>query len=235
VDAAVDRLHEFDWLVFTSVNGVEHFLKRLWDRGDDLRKLAGLRLAAIGPATAAALEQFRLRADVVPDEYRAEGLVEALGPLVTGKRVLWAGADRGRDVLPDGLAASGATVVKVVTYRSRDVESLPPGVSNRLETGDLDWVALSSPAIARRFAALLPEAARPHLGTRLRLASISPVTTDAAHSAGLPVAAEATEFTWDGLVRAIADAEGRSRQERADALPGVEVPPSRTSRRTDDE
>ncbi|HEX6986759.1 MAG TPA: uroporphyrinogen-III C-methyltransferase, partial [Planctomycetaceae bacterium] len=114
VDAAINRLHEFRWLVFTSANGVEHFLSRLWERGDDLRRLSGLYLAAIGPATAAKLEEYRLRADVVPDEYRAEGLVEALRSSVAGQRVLWAGADRGRDVLPEGLAAAGAEVVKVV-------------------------------------------------------------------------------------------------------------------------
>jgi len=203
VDAAIDRLSEFDWLVFTSVNGVEFFLNRLWTRGGDLRRLAGLHLAAIGPATAARLEEYHLRADVIPDEYRAEGLAESLAPLVAGKRVLWAGADRGRDVLPEGLAAAGAQVEKVITYRSGDALTLSPAVTDLLTRGDLDWIALSSPAIARRLAALLPDSACPHLGSRTRLASISPVTSQAAREAGLPIAVEAEEYTWDGLMDAI--------------------------------
>jgi uroporphyrinogen III methyltransferase/synthase len=207
VDSAIARLPQFHWLVFTSVNGVGHFLSRLWDCGRDLRDIAGLKIAAIGPATAEKLGEFHLRADVIPDEYRAEALVEALAPLSRGQRVLWAGADRGRDVLPEGLVRSGAHIEKVITYRSADAPALPAEAAELLARGELDWVALSSPAIARRFAALLPSAARTHLGTTTRLASISPVTSLAACEVGLPIAAEAEEFTWDGLIRAIVDTE----------------------------
>lgn len=209
VDAAIDRLSEFDWLVFTSANGVDHFIGRLWDKGYDSRRFGDLRIAAIGPSTAAALEGHRLRADLVPDEYRAEGLVDALRPLTAGRRVLWAGADRGRDVLPSGLGALGAEVSKVVVYRSCDVPALPPGVDDLLLRGELDWIGLSSPAMARRLAALLPQDARKHVGTRIRLASISPVTTGAAREVGLAIAVEAAEFTWDGLLAAILAEEQR--------------------------
>jgi uroporphyrinogen III methyltransferase / synthase len=185
------------------VNGVDAFVGRLWETGHDLRLMSALRIAAIGPATAERLAAFRLRADVLPEEYRAEGLVTALQPAVNGKRVLWAGADRGRDVLLEGLTASGASVHKIVVYESRDMDSLTPSVSDLLSEGALDWIPLSSPSMARRLAELLPDAALNHLGTSIRLAAISPVTSEAAREAGLVISAEATEFTWKGLLLAI--------------------------------
>ncbi len=206
VDRAIAALAGFDWLVFTSANGVDAFFGRLWETGRDLRALSALKIAAIGPATADRLAAFHLRADVVPDEYRAEGLVTSLQPAVNRKSVLWAGADRGRDVLPDGLAAAGAAVHKIVVYESRDVASLAPAATELLSHGQLDWIPLSSPAMARRLAELLPQAAKLHLGTSVRLAAISPVTTEAAREAGLPVSAEATEYTWNGLLAAIEQA-----------------------------
>jgi uroporphyrinogen III methyltransferase/synthase len=209
VDAALGRLDDFDWLIFTSANGVEHLLGRLWETGGDLRRLAGLKLAAIGPATAAALEAYHLRADVVPDEFRAEALAEGLIPHVAGKRVLWAGASRGRDVLPTELAKGGATVEKLVVYRNEDATELPPAERELLEAGAVDWIGLSSPSIARNLRPLLGEAAAKHLGTRTRLAAISPVTAAAAEEASLPVAAVATVHTWDGLFAAVRRAESR--------------------------
>lgn len=215
VDAAIDRLGEFDWIVFTSANGVVSFLTRLRQRGGDARRFGAGKIAAIGPATAAKLDEFHLRTDLIPEEYRAEGLVAALQPLVAGRRVLWAGADRGRDVIPVGLTAAGAEFVKVETYRSVDAEVLPTDAAEVLCRGDLDWIALSSPAMARRLVDLLPAASLKHLGLRTRLASISPVTTEACSELGLPVAAEAATFTWDGLLQAIVQVEtgGRHRSE----------------------
>lgn len=207
VDRAIAALTEFDWLVFTSANGVDAFFGRLWETGHDLRALSALKIAAIGPATAARLAAFHLRTDVVPEEYRAEGLVAAVQPAVNGKRVLWAGADRGRAVLAEGLATAGASVHKIVVYESRDVASLTPAPIDLLSRGELDWIPLSSPSMARRLAELLPDAAKVHLGKSVRLASISPVTTEAAREAGLPISAEATEeYTWKGLLAAIEQA-----------------------------
>lgn len=207
VDDALSRLDTFDWLIFTSTNGVAGLLDRLWETGGDARRLANVRLAAIGPSTAEALERYHLRADVVPDAYRAEALAEALKPHVAGKRVLWARASRGRDVLPEVLTAAGATVEQTVVYQNLDVDAFPDSEASLLERGELDWIGLSSPSIARNLDRLLSEQARSHLGTKTRLASISPVTTAAAKEAGLPIAAEATEYTWEGIFQAIIAAE----------------------------
>lgn len=208
LDAALDRLDEFDWLVFTSANGVDVFFNRLWETGRDTRSLGMIRCAAIGPSTADALAEFRVRADIVPDEYRAEGLAAALAPLVAGKRVLWPRANRGRDVLPNELTAAGATVEQVVVYENVDSAALPADVLAAIESEQLDWIGLSSPSIARSLAEKIRTELRSKLGTTTKLATISPVTGQAATDAGLPVSAEATTFTWDGIFEAIRDAAG---------------------------
>ncbi len=205
VDAVLPRLRSFDWIVFTSANGVRGLLNRLWQTGGDVRSLGQAKLACIGPATAAVLEEFSLRADLVPNEYRAEALAAAMQPHMANRRVLWARASRCREVLPAELTAAGATLEQVVVYQNRDVTELPRAEIDRLERGDFHWIGLSSPSIARSFARLLTPAARARLGVKTKLASISPVTTAAAREVGLPIAAEATEFTWPGLFQAMID------------------------------
>ncbi len=202
LDSAIDRLGSFDWLVFTSGNGVRHFLDRLDARGRDLRALGSIKLAAIGPATAEALGAYRLKADLVPDSYRSEALAKALAPHAAGRRILLARADRGRAVLKDELSRI-ADVEQVPTYRNADVDALPPDVLARIEGGSVDWITLTSSAIAERLYTLLPESARRRVGREIRLATISPVTTAAVARLGWPVAAEAEVYTWDGVVEAI--------------------------------
>lgn len=203
VDAVLDRLDAFDWIVWTSANGVRGLLDRLWQTGGDIRRLSHARLACIGPATARVLEEYSLRADLVPTEFRAEALGALLAPEVSGQNVLWARASRGRDVLPLRLSQAGATLEQVVVYQNRDATAFPAAELAQLERGDLDWIGLSSPSIARSLAQLLSPAASQWIGTRTRLASISPVTTAAALEAGLPIAAEATSYTWEGLFQAM--------------------------------
>ncbi len=207
VDAVLSRIAGFDWIVWTSVNGVRAFLGRLWETGGDVRQLGGVKLAAIGPSTAEAIARFHLRADVVPHQYRAESLAESLRREVSGQHVLWARASRGRDVLPRELMAAGADVEELVVYRNEDVARFPESSAAALDAGDIDWVGLSSPSIARQFAALLSPSARKHLRERMRLAAISPVTQQAAEEAGLPVAVTAETYTWDGIFDAILRAE----------------------------
>lgn len=203
VDEVLGRVGDFDWVVFTSVNGVRAFFGRLWELGGDARRLSRARLAAIGSSTADALGEFHLRADVVPGTFRAEHLAAALSPLMSGQRVLWPRANRVRDVLRTELTAAGARLEEVVVYQHRDVSAWSDEVSQRLISGQLDWIGVSSPAIARNVARLIPDVARMHLGERIRIASISPITSAACQEVGLPVSAEAIEHTWDGLLAAI--------------------------------
>jgi uroporphyrinogen III methyltransferase/synthase len=206
VDATLQRLADFDWLVFTSVNGVQAFLDRLWKQGGDARQLAGVKIATIGTSTAESVARYHLRADLVPDEFRAEMLAKAMAPLVKGQNVLWARASRGREVLPQELTNAGATVEELVVYQNLDAESFSDEALKALADSQLDWIGLSSPSIARRIATLLPDSARVQLGKTLRIASISPVTSAAANDAGLPIHAEATTYTWEGIFEAIKSA-----------------------------
>src|SRR4051794_11563070 len=204
IDRAIDRLETYDWVVFTSGNGVRSFLDRLEARGRDLRALGSSRLAAIGPSTAEVLASYHLRADLVPASFRSQALAEALAPRVAGRRVLLARADRGRTVLLDELGRI-ADVEQVAVYRNADAEALPPEVLERIAGGTVDWITLTSPAIAERLHALLPDEARDRVGRSIRLASLSPVTSAAAARLGWLIAAEAATYTWPGLVRALAD------------------------------
>ena len=203
LDAAIDRIADYDWLVFTSTNGVRGFLERLCAQGGDLRALGGVRLAAIGPGTAAALAEYRLRAALIPPSYRSESLAGALAEVAAGSRILLARADRGRTILQDELGAV-AQVDQVAVYRNVDAEALPPGVLSRIEEGSVDWITLTSSAIAARLHAMLSPAARRRIGGEVRLATISPVTTSTANGLGWDVAVEASVHTWDGLVEALA-------------------------------
>ncbi|MGH7949894.1 MAG: uroporphyrinogen-III C-methyltransferase, partial [Candidatus Binataceae bacterium] len=120
IDSAIARLGEFDWIVFTSARGVDGFMARLRERGRDIRDAARASIGAIGPATAACVEQFALRVAVMPAEYRAEAIIPAIGPgLIKGKRFLIARAQEAREVLPEMLLAEGAAEVVVApTYKT---------------------------------------------------------------------------------------------------------------------
>ena len=206
LDAAISRLGEFDWLVFTSGNGVRFFLERVLHHGLDLRALGHLRLAAIGPGTAQALAAHHLRADIIPDSFRSEALVEALISQAAGRNILLARADRGRSLLRDELSKI-ARVEQVPVYQNADAEALPAEVRERISSETVDWITLTSSAIAARLYALLPAPARDKVGhgQKIRLASLSPVTSETVARLGWEVGAEASVYTWDGLVQAIVD------------------------------
>lgn len=203
VDKAISELPTFDWLVFTSSNGVRSLFQRLFCSGRDLRLLGRCRLAAIGPGTAQALREFHLHADVVPGTHRSEELAAALRTLVAGKRILLARADRGRELLYEELSAV-ANVVQVAVYSQVDAK-LEPG--KRLEcvrNGLIDYIPLTSSNIARSLLGGLDEACRAQLKNgKTRIVSISPVTTAAIRNLGFDVASEARTYTTDGLIEAM--------------------------------
>ncbi len=198
VDAALARLHEFDWLVFSSSNGVDAVLRRLSALETDLRALGRIKIAAIGSGTGTQLGRYGLRADHTPDEFRAEALAESLAKEARGKRFLLARASRGREVLAESLTNAGGIVEQVVVYQSRNVEAPDPDIAARLKAGKIDWITVTSSAIARSLAKLFGDNLR-----RAKLASISPITSSTLRELGFEPAAEATEYTMDGVVAAI--------------------------------
>jgi uroporphyrinogen III methyltransferase/synthase len=197
-DEAMGRIREYDWLVFSSANGVSYFLDRFWSRRNDLRDLATVKLAAIGPGTAKELARYRLSPDLMPRQYRAEDLAEALAPHARGCRFLLARASRGRELLAQELEAAGALVEQVVVYASLDVEHPSPAVAEDLARGRIDWVTVTSSAIARSLVRMFGMDLK-----RAKLASISPVTSAVLRQLGCQATVEASDYTMDGLVEAI--------------------------------
>jgi uroporphyrinogen III methyltransferase/synthase len=198
---ALARLRDYDWLMFTSQNAVRSVWAAMRGRGLDARSLGHARIAVIGRATADALLECGVAADVVPERFVAESLVEALERRddVTGRHVLLPRAADARDVLPDGLRALGAHVDVVPIYRTVVDGEGAARVAARLRAGDIHLVTLSSSSTARFFVdAVGAEAAR-----AAPVASIGPVTSAAARALGLRVTIESEESTIPALVGAI--------------------------------
>lgn len=201
VDRIIGDLASYDWLVFTSANGVRAFLRRLLEIGKDLRALGSLQLATIGPKTAEVLRSFHLQPDLMPETFRSEELAEALKSRVQDKRVLLARANRGRDVLPKELGKV-ADVHQLTVYNQVD-RAEESDELDRLRCGEIDLVTLTSPGIARAFLSCLDETCRMRIANGdVKLVTISPVTSKEIHEIGLPVAGEATTYTTDGLIEA---------------------------------
>ena len=203
LDDAIGRLEMFGTLVFCSRNGVRFFLRRLCELAD-LRSLGGLRLAAVGSRTAAALGEHGLRADIVPETFDGDALADELRRRADRRPVLIVRASRGREVLPESLRQAGWDVSEAVAYDHVDVAQADPEVLSAAEAGRIDWVLVTSSAIARNLHRLLGHALRSS-----RLASLSPVTTATLGQLGYQVAAEADPYTMKALVAAVVDAESR--------------------------
>lgn len=193
-------LADVAWIVLTSANGVAAlFDQGLAPRGLDARALAGCRVAAIGPGTAAALAERGVRADLIPDRFVAESLLDAFPPAGNGQRVLLARAEQARDVLVDGLTTRGYTVDVLPLYRTVPAAPDPDAVA-RVRAGDVDAITFTSSSTVTNFCDLVGPLGRPPL-----VVSIGPVTSATARERGLRVDAEAAEHTIDGLVAALRD------------------------------
>ena len=206
VDTAIRQLADYDWLAFTSANGVQAFLGRLWALGFDIRALGNVQLAAIGPKTGDALRAFHLEPDLVPTKYQSEDLAAALKATIRpGQRVLLARADRGREVLREQLGGH-CQVEQIAVYSQVDAVDLDAEVIEQLRRGAIDFVTLTSSNIARALLTRLDDTCLSQIRAgRTRLVTISPVTSAEVQALGLPVAAEAKTATMDGVVQAIID------------------------------
>jgi uroporphyrinogen III methyltransferase/synthase len=203
VDRALAALSSYHWLVFTSANGVVAFFRRLRQTGRDLRALRDLRLAVIGPATADALRSYHLEPDLVPPSFDSESLAASLKVRAAGQRVLLARADRGRELLREQLATV-AEVEQIAVYSQVDSIETDAEALQALRRGEIDDVTLTSSSIARSLIRQLDAEIQRRVRKReIRLVSISPVTSTAVRDLGLPVAAEAREFTTEGVIRAV--------------------------------
>ncbi|HMI46330.1 MAG TPA: uroporphyrinogen-III synthase, partial [Gemmatimonadaceae bacterium] len=198
---SIDRIADYDWLIFTSQNAVAIFWEQLLGRGKDSRALAGLKIAAVGPATAGALLEHGITVDVIPQRFVAEGLLEMLGERddVSGSKVLYITAEGARDVLPAGLREMGAELAIIEAYRTIPDGEGAATLARAIEAGKVDLATFTSASAVRGYIDAVGE----DLALKVPAASIGPQTSDALREAGIEVEAEAEESTIDGLVSAV--------------------------------
>jgi len=213
LDSALKNISSYDWLILTSVNGVDAFWKRLRKLHLTKRHLNHLEVAAIGPSTRKAAEKHGLKVDVVPKEYVAESVVERLRERVQGKRVLLARAKIARDVIPRELRKLGAHLDVVEAYETAVPLSSRARLNAALKNPKRrpDVITFTSSSSALNFATLVTGRTPQGRGASdyisklpgLKMASIGPVTSATLRQLGLPVDVEAREYTIPGLVKAI--------------------------------
>ncbi|MGI6067041.1 MAG: uroporphyrinogen-III C-methyltransferase [Bacillota bacterium] len=205
IDSSLNKIKSYHWIVFTSVNGVEAFFKRLQHQKLDIRSLHGVMIAAIGVATSRALEEKGVIPDFVPDKFQAETLAAGLKERISkGQRVLLPTADIARRVLEDELRSIGAQVEKIDLYRTIPGEGERDTLLEWLANGEIDIITFTSSSTVRNFIKILGRENIPLL-KQVKVACIGPVTADTAKKLGLKVEIEAKEFTIDGLVQAIVE------------------------------
>ena len=204
LDKAIGQLDKYNWLIFTSTNGVEHFWHRLVAGGKDARVLYKARICAIGAATAQALASHGITADVVPERYQAEGIIEVLTKeLVAGTKILVPRAAEARTLLPEALTKAGAQVDVVAAYETvmGDVEASV--IRNALIKGEIDVVTFTSSSPVKNLLKLIKD---PELLKEAQLAAIGPITAETMQKNGLTADIVAAEYTIEGLVQSIKEA-----------------------------
>jgi uroporphyrinogen III methyltransferase/synthase len=208
LDAAIDQLDQYQWLVFTSVNAVDAFFQRLFANGKDARALAHLRTAVIGPATAQRLRAHGLASDIVPASYRAESVVAAFEAHdLQGSRILLPRAKQARPILPKELTRMGAQVEEIAAYETVMDTASTQGIRETLARGGIDLVTFTSSSTVENFHQMLPEGQQEALMAKVQTAAIGPITAETARRLGFKVDIEATTYTIDGLVDAILAAQ----------------------------
>lgn len=206
IDSVLQQVADFDWIVLTSVNGVEFFFQRLRDLRIDIRKIGKAKIAAVGPKTVEAIEAKGLQVDLIPSNYRAEELIEEMVPLVQpGQKILLPRGDLAREILPQELQRVGCKVVELDIYQTQLDTGDAEKIASYLEKGILDIITFASSSTVKNFVKVM-RTVRPDFQTLLsttKVACIGPVTADTAVEFGLTVDAVADPYTIDGLMNAV--------------------------------
>ena len=207
LDEALEHLYGYDWLIFTSTNGVEYFLKRLTDRGQQIADLDEIKICAIGQKTADKLHDAHVHVDLVPSQSTAEGVFEALSGFnnLSGLNILLPRAAVGREVLPEALQKAGARVDVVTTYQTVLPDNIDRGKLAAMLAGSGDCIAFTSPSTIKNLAKLFDTHDLGKTFPQMIVACIGSVTANAAAEYGLRVDIQPQETTTAGLAQAIAD------------------------------
>jgi uroporphyrinogen III methyltransferase/synthase len=208
LDAAIKNLGDYDWLIFTSANGVVYFLERLLAKNKDIRDLKGVKICCIGPATARQVESKGIRVDLVPEKFISEGILESFSGInLQGKKILIARAARARDVLPEGLKKSGAKVDVVTAYETINSGKKKDDLKALFKENQVDVITFTSSSTVNNFVKIMGQ--NFSLPKDVKIACIGPVTAAAAKKAGFPVDIHQEEYTMEGLVGALINYYGK--------------------------
>ncbi|WP_342743901.1 uroporphyrinogen-III C-methyltransferase [Desulfamplus magnetovallimortis] len=206
LEKALKEIAKYDWIVFTSVNGVKFFFDTLFKSGKDVRIMGHLKCACIGPVTKQELMKHGIVCDVLPESYRAESVIEAFsGMEIKNKNILLPRAKEARSILPEELSKMGAIVEEVTVYITEQVEDEKQKLLSLLEKNEIDMVTFTSSSTVKNFKALLPQNSFKAMLENVKTASIGPITSDTAKSEGIIPDITASEFTIPGLINAIID------------------------------
>jgi uroporphyrinogen III methyltransferase/synthase len=204
LDTAINALNTYDWIIFTSVNGVEFFFNRLLEKGKDARALGNLKTACIGPVTAEKLKSYGINTDILPESYRAESIITAFSnETVAGKRILLPRAAEARPILPEELSKMGAVIDEIAAYHTiNDTDNAAPLI-RQLEQKEIDLITFTSSSTVTNFRKLIPDDRFTTLLENVTIASIGPITSETAKKNGFSVHIEAESYTIPGLCEAI--------------------------------
>ena len=204
LDRAIETIDRYDWLIFTSVNGVKYFFQRYFRHHSDIRQLKGVRIAAIGPATRRAVLDFSLAVDTLPSDYQAEGLVESLrGKVVKGMRVLLPRARVAREVLPRQLQRQGASVEVVEAYRTGPPDNAQSRWGQVLDEAAPHMVVFTSSSTVANLADLSRPRPLAESLQGVAVACIGPITAGTARESGLEVDLVPEKYTTASLIEAM--------------------------------
>jgi len=204
LDAELDRLTTFDWTIFTSANAVSFFFDRITAKGLDSRAFGNCRICAVGPKTAALLAAKGIRADMIPADYKAEGVVEEFKKIdLQGRKVLFPRADKARELIPQALGEMGALVAAPIAYCNIVPDALPQNVLQSLEEQRIDCVTFTSSSTVDNFAAMLGENRMLRLLQGVKIAAIGPITACSCRDLGLKVDIEPDKYTLENMTEEI--------------------------------
>jgi uroporphyrinogen III methyltransferase/synthase len=200
LDAAIRRIGKYDWLIFTSVNGVKRFFERLKENGLDVRELKGVNICAIGPMTRKAVEEENIRVDLMPGEYRAEAVIEAIGRrAIKGKRFLLPRAMKAREILPEEIKRLGGRIDVVTVYRTVTPRADAAPIIKRFKERRVDVVTFTSSSTVDNFVKIVGGKNLAPLLHGVRVACIGPITADTARAHGMSVDIMPRDYTVAGL------------------------------------
>jgi uroporphyrinogen III methyltransferase/synthase len=203
---AIETIEHYDWLVFTSVNGVKFFFETLFDMGKDVRVLGHLKFACIGPVTKERLSDYGIISDILPETYRAESVVKAFsGVDIKNKKVLLPRAKKARTILPEELTRMGARIDDVVAYETGLCDDGKVELIEHLKNNEIDAITFTSSSTVSNFFSLIKETDKKTVLKNVAIASIGPITSGTARSLGIEPDIEAKEYTIPGLTQALLD------------------------------